>query len=93
MHILDNSDSSIHTLIDLHPISILLLQFACVFLPDAIISLSAEECFGDYAVYGIGTREGDEGLGDLAHDAVCAAAVDEVDTVGMKGFGELAGGC
>jgi hypothetical protein len=44
-------------------------------------------------MHGIGTGEGDEGLGDLAHDAVCAAAVDEVDTVGMKGCGELAGGC
>lgn len=41
---------------------------------------------------GGGAREGDEGSGDLAHHADCAAAVDERCVVLVEGAGEGAGG-
>jgi hypothetical protein len=40
----------------------------------------------------VGAGERDEGLGDFAHDADGAAAVDEVHAVLVKGEGEGAGG-
>lgn len=41
---------------------------------------------------GGGAREGDEGSGELAHEADGAAAVDEGDGVRVEGVGEGAGG-
>ena len=37
---------------------------------------------------GVGTREGDEGAGYFAHDADCAATVDELDAMLVEGFAE-----
>lgn len=47
---------------------------------------------------GVGTREGDERAGYFAHDADCAAAVDELDAMLVEDFaegfcgGEMGGG-
>lgn len=47
-------------------------------------SFILDEWFGDDAVHGFGTGEGDEGFGDFAHETDCAAAVDEGDVVGVE---------
>ena len=41
---------------------------------------------------GGGAGEGDEGFGDLAHEASCAAAIDEGDGMFVEGVGEGSGG-
>lgn len=43
-------------------------------------------------MYGVRTAKGNEGAGYLAHEADCAAAVDELGVGFVKSFGEGARG-
>lgn len=56
-----------------------------------VARFDADQGAWDHAVDGFGAGEADEGAGDFAHEAGCAAAVDELDVMFVEFVGEGAG--